>query len=646
MVTVVTWSRSSDQDIGGLLAPKLLLFNNIPRSRPSVETIRLNPYIERYRQSWRLRIPPDPGETRRIERWLATARLFLAVSALVAIQMDPTELGHSWAAYGLFVFYMANGILILMLLRRRQQSTAAFRLMVHAGDIVWPALISIFSEGPRTPFFLFFVFVLAAAAYRWGLWETLGTAAAEVALLWAESFVILDLSTKPRIALPWPILNGLHVNTVDFEPKRLFMLSVYLLVMGLLLGYLAEQQKHLRAEKAVVTGTLSRIRVEAGLTGTIEQIFREAMSMYGASRVLVASQEAHSQRVFVGELNKDHRGVPSEFRWLESVSRDANTYLDDFPGDVYYAAIDGDRWTTLALDETGHQVPVEGMAPISRLREVQTFGSLITVAFLFGSEWRGRIFLFNPSWRGEKQEELRFLLDLVHQVGPAVYNVYLLHRLRRRAGAAERARFARELHDGAVQSLIAVEMQVDVLRRHADAGKPINAELGRIQGLLREEVLKLRELMQQMKAIEVDAQRLLGVLNDSVERFQRETGINARFVTDVENLDMPQRVCREILRIVQEGLVNVRKHSGARHVLVRLGSSLKKWNLVVEDDGKGFPFTGRYNRDQMNEAGKGPMIIMERVGLIAGELTVESNPGQGTRLEVTVPRNEEVPHEL
>jgi signal transduction histidine kinase len=187
---------------------------------------------------------------------------------------------------------------------------------------------------------------------------------------------------------------------------------------------------------------------------------------------------------------------------------------------------------------------------------------------------------------------------------------------------------------------------VDVLRRHADAGKPIGSELGRIQSLLREEVLKLRELMQQMKAIEVDAQRLLPVLNDTVERFQRETGITARFGTDLEDLDMPQRVCREILRIVQEGLVNVRKHSGARHVLVRLGSSVEKWNLTLEDDGKGFPFAGRYTQEQMGGAGKGPMIILERVGLIGGELTLESNPGQGTRLEVTVPRKREVPHEL
>ncbi len=606
----------------------------------------MNPHVERYRQSWRLRIPPDPGETRRIERWLATARVFLAVATLVAIRMDPTELGHSWAAYGLFVFYMANGILILMLLRRRQQSTAAFRFLVHAGDIAWPAVISIFAEGPRTPFFLFFFFALAAAAYRWGLWETLGTAAAEVVLLWFENIMVLHVWLGPGGALWLRALTGLSVNVKVFDPKRLFMLSIYLLVMGLLLGYLAEQQKHLRAEKAVLTGILSRIRVEAGLTGTIEQMFRELISMYGASQVMLASQEIHSERVFVGELANGKGCPPSEFHWLESGLRDAKTYLDEFPGEVCYASVDGNRWTTLALDGNGNQMAVENLAAISQLRNVRTFDSLVTVAFLFGSEWRGRIFLFNPSWRGEKQEELRFLLDLVHQVGPAVYNVYLLHRLRRRAGAAERARFARELHDGAVQSLIAVEMQVDVLRRQAEAAKPIGGELGRIQGLLREEVLKLRELMQQMKAIDVDSQRLLGVLNDTVERFQRETGISARFVTDLEELDMPQRVCREILRIVQEGLVNVRKHSGARHALVRLGSSGGKWSLTVEDDGKGFPFAGRYSQARMDADGKGPMIIKERVRLIAGELTIESNPGQGTRLEITVPRNGDVPHEF
>jgi len=605
----------------------------------------LNARVERYRQSWRLRIPPDPSETRRIERWLATARVFLAVSTLVAIRLDPTELGHSWAAYGLFVFYLANGILILMLLRRRQQSTPAFRFFVHVGDIVWPALISVFAPAPRTPFFLFFFFVLAAAAYRWGLWETLSTAAAEVVLLWIENLTVVHLWSMPGGSQAWSRFTGLRINAQDFEPERLFMLSVYLLVMGLLLGYLAEQQKHLRAEKALINRILSRVRVEAGLNGTMQQIFHEIISMYNASRLFVASQESHSHRSFLGEVNVSADGVVSELRWLDSWPGDAASYLQGFPGEACYTSGDGKRLSVLAMDRDGNVLNSPDPAAIVRFRKLYPFRSLVTLGFLFGEEWKGRVFLFNPTWRGEEPEELRFLLSVVRQVGPAIYNVYLLHRLRRRAGAVERTRVARELHDGAVQSLIAVEMQVDVLRRQAESGKPISGELGRIQGLLREEVLKLRELMQQLKSIDVDAQRLLGVLHDTVERFQRETGISARFVTDVEELDMPQSVCRELLRIVQEGLVNVRKHSGARHALVRLAATNGGWNLTVEDDGRGFPFAGRLTQMQMEEMGRGPMIIKERVRLIAGELTVESNPGQGARLEVTVPRGTET-HEF
>jgi signal transduction histidine kinase len=604
----------------------------------------LNLSSDRYRLSWRLQDPTDPGEIRRIERWLATARVFLAVSALAAIYMDPTQLGHAPIAYGLLGLYLIHGVLVMTLLRKRQQSTVAFRLLVHAADIIWPAIISMFAEGPRSPFFLFFFFVLAASAYRWGMWETLSTAAAEVALLWIESFFLLHVWNLGH-SLPWRVLSGLNINLEGFEPKRLFMLSIYLLVMGLLLGYLAGQQKNLRAERAFVTRILAKARVEAGLTGTLQQIFGEIVTLYGAQRILIAAQEKRNHRIFLGELRQAN-GNLAEFTWLDSKPHDANIYLDDFSGDVCYGAVEGEKWHAMAVADDGNQLPAASTEPLSRLREVQPFQSVVTVSFLFGSEWRGRIFLFDPRWRGEKLEELRFMQDLIRQVGPAIYNVYLLHQLRRRAGAAERARFARELHDGAVQSLIAVEMQVDVLRRQAAAQMPVGGELGRIQGLLREEVLKLRELMQQMKSIDVDAPRLLAVLNDTVERFQRETGISARFVTDLDPLDIPQKVCRELVRIVQEGLVNVRKHSTARHALVRLGSNPSRWNLTLEDDGKGFPFSGRFTQDQLDDMGKGPMIIKERVRLIAGELTVESNPGQGSRLEVTVPRGGEVPHEF
>jgi signal transduction histidine kinase len=597
----------------------------------------------RQRFSWRRRAPVDPGETRRIERWLATARVLLAITAIVAILIDPVQVRLSVWASGLLTFYLAQSFLVLVLLRRRQESTANFRLLVHGADIVWPALISIFAGNQGNPFFLLFVFVLAAAAYRWGLRETVGTAVVALALLWAESLAFhLRLVAELDGVLLRHNLPLLHVSASYFDPRSLFMRSIYLLVLSLLLGYLAEQQKQLRAEKVVVARTLGLARVEGGMTGTMQEILGALLSIYGAKQALVASLEANSQHTFVGEI-RSLSGTPTVFHWLEPAPSDRETYLYQSPESTFYARRGKRGWTAAALDQDGvrlKEVPLTFLHALARRYEFRT---LATVCFIFGHEWSGRIFLLDPVLTGDIEEELRFLQELVRQVGPAVYNVYLLRRLRRRAGALERARFARELHDGAVQSLISVEMQVDVLRRQASS-KPerIPEELARVQGLLREEVLKLRELMQQMKSLDVDSKRLLGLLGDSVERFQRETGIAARFVSEVAEVDMPQQVCRELARIVQEGLVNVRKHSGARKVLVRLGANDGRWTVVIEDDGSGFPFSGRFTQAELDTLGKGPVVIKERVRLIAGELTIESNPGRGSRLEISVPQKREV----
>jgi signal transduction histidine kinase len=596
---------------------------------------------------WRLRAPLGPGEIRRIERWLATARVFLAISALVAIWMDPGEIRYSIWAFALLAFYIAQGVVIIIFLRRRQESTASFRILVHSADVIWPTLILIFITGQGNAFFLFFVFVLAAAAYRWGLWETVGTAGASVVLLWMESIAVrlglLVWMDGMFASYGLPLLNK---SVADLEPKHLFMRSIYLLVMGFLLGYLAEQQKQLRAEKAVVARIVGKARVEAGLAGTLQEIAGELLSTYGANLALIASQEVNSQHVFVGEV-RDLGQDPSVFRWLDSSNSDRETYMYDCPAATYYAwRTDSNgikQFSVLGLDDEG--IRIRNVDPIflERIAERYEFQRMIAVSFLFGREWSGRIFLLDPSLAGDREEELRFFQELVRQVGPAVYNVYLLSRLRRRAEAMERARFARELHDGAVQSLIAVEMQVDVLRRQSvKDSASVPDELGRIQGLLREEVLKLRELMQQMKSLDVDSRKLLSFVSDTVERFQRETGISARFFSGLAELNMPRPVCRELARIIQEALVNVRKHSRAKQVLVRLNAGNGRWNLTIEDDGSGFPFSGRLSHSELDILGKGPVVIGERVRLIEGELTVESSPGQGSRLEISVPQRQEV----
>jgi signal transduction histidine kinase len=370
--------------------------------------------------------------------------------------------------------------------------------------------------------------------------------------------------------------------------------------------------------------------------------------MYGAKSLLIASQDATERRIFVGLMQQVSDQVPT-LRWIEPGEDDRQVFLEDTPATTFYARHSGQGadspLTVLALDSKGGKIANPSSVFLDRLAKRYEFHSVMLVSFSFGQEWQGRIFLLDPALTGEMEEELLFLQEFVSQVGPAVYNVLLLRRLRLRAGAVERARFARELHDGAVQSLIAVEMQVDVLRRQASS-KPgvVVEELSRIQGLLREEVLKLRELMQQLKTLDVDGRRLPRLMRDTVERFQRETGIAARFVSDFDELDLPQPVCRELARIVQEALVNVRKHSQASSVMVQFGWNRGTLKVGIEDNGRGFPFSGRFSQDQLDTLGKGPLVIRERVRLIEGQLTIESTPGQGSRLEITLPQWQGVVH--
>ena len=581
--------------------------------------------LRRQRKLLGNRAPVGAGERRRIERWLATSRVLLAIAALFAMWLRAPDAGHySTNAYVMVTAYLGFSVAVMLFFRYSRESSTQFVLLVHAADTIWPALIAIFSTARNSPFFLFFFFALLASAYRWGLWETLATGAAAILLPVFEAFLLTHM-------------HWVQTLPPELEASGLFERAVALLVMALLLGYLGEQQKQLRAEKTLIANMLGKARVEAGMTASLQAVLLDIRGMFDAGSITVAALENKGFRMFAGELHPE-----KPFHWLNAGVADREKYLFDTPAVVWYAEPTAGLWVANGIARNGDRIRNLPCAHATRIGTESGVKSMAGVDFAFGEEWSGRIFLHDPENFSGADDDLRLLQETIRQVGPAIYNVFLLRRLRQRAGAVERARVARELHDGAVQSLIAMEMQVDILRRQAETQTlPFAGDLARIQGLLREEVLKLRDLMQQMKSLEVDGKRLPGFLADAVERFQRETGIQARFLSEVEDVAMPPGVCRELARITQEALVNVRKHSRAKHVLVRLGSARGNTTLVVEDDGQGFSFTGRLSQEEMDAARKGPVVIRERVRFISGELTIESNPGQGARLEVSVPTKSE-----
>src|SRR5207253_9739496 len=108
------------------------------------------------------------------------------------------------------------------------------------------------------------------------------------------------------------------------------------------------------------------------------------------------------------------------------------------------------------------------------------------------------------------------------------------------------------------------------------------------------------------------------------------------FTVNLENL-APDRVCREIFQIYREALNNIKKHAKASHVVVKLSQDDSRLVLVVDDNGEGFSFAGRFTADELDRLRLGPISIKERSRTVRGVLTVESNPGHGARLTIEVP---------
>src|SRR5439155_1624957 len=129
-----------------------------------------------------------------------------------------------------------------------------------AVDIVWAGFITLFTAGPASPFFVFFVFVLLAAAYRWGFPGALLTAAAAILVLFLESI--------PAI---WPVYIGQYLET-RFHLNRYVLLGTYLFVMAVLLGYVAEAEKLLRSETSAIGRIMRKTQEETTLARTIHVI--------------------------------------------------------------------------------------------------------------------------------------------------------------------------------------------------------------------------------------------------------------------------------------------------------------------------------------------------------------------------------------
>jgi signal transduction histidine kinase len=297
----------------------------------------------------------------------------------------------------------------------------------------------------------------------------------------------------------------------------------------------------------------------------------------------------------------------------------------------------------VALDGRSNRVSEVPDPRFDLLRTCPEVGSVAVFSIGSRDGWSGRFLLVDPSFDSSRKRSLRFLQRLVHLAAPVVHDAHHLHTLRSRAKAFERARLARELHDGVIPSLAAAAMHVDTLRRRVSpSGQAV--ELDQLQQVIQEEALKLRDVMQRLKPIAVEPDERLRALSDLIDRFQRDTGIAASFSGTLDPSRVTPRTYGKVLRIVQEALINVRKHSGARHVSVRLVAQERSVGMTIQDNGHGFRPPSHLVHDQsakriarISTWRPKLTVIEECVRAIDGQLSVESSPRHGVRLQITIP---------
>jgi signal transduction histidine kinase len=581
----------------------------------------------------RLSAGMPPEDTRWMGLVISGARLSFAFVAVLATRADATEpeIYANWV-YGLLISYLVFSVAVFCVAYFRAEAAKSARVALHLVDIVWFSVITTLSQGPSSPMYVFLLFILLAAAYQWGFRETLAT----------TSIMVLLLCVQVVLILIAPVMGSFALQG-GFELNRYIMRSTFLPLMGALLGYLSEQEKVHQAEANLIARILARLQAERGLRASLDTVISEILRVFHSERALLLLQEKQGARAFQWEARKSTEGRHAALQLSELDSREFRTLLSSEPVNILYAQRSQERgtaaWKVTALDAAARRVHGQVPTILDSLPGASEARSVLLAWMEVSAQWSGPVIVFDPQLGFNKELELRFLQRLLREVGPAAYSVYLVRRLRARVGAVERARVARELHDGAIQSLVALEMHMEVLRRPGATDPAHWSErLADIQQLLHQEVLNLRELMEQIKPLEVGPQELLEHLAEKVEKFRRETGIAASFVCQIEEVTLPARAAREVSRIVQEALVNIRKHSAAHNVLVRLSASDSCWQLSIDDDGRGFGFSGRLSQAELDAARAGPVVIKERVRALGGELSVDSRPGKGARLEISIPQ--------
>jgi len=228
----------------------------------------------------------------------------------------------------------------------------------------------------------------------------------------------------------------------------------------------------------------------------------------------------------------------------------------------------------------------------------------------------------------------QLLITLGKHLSIAIEKARIDQESRRMIIMQERSLIANELHDSLAQTLASLRFQVRVLDETLQPTSEFQSIRGieQVENSLDEAYSDLRELIAHCRT-PINKQGLIPAVEKLISRFRKESGIHVLLQQEWQHSDLPPNMEMHIFRIVQEAMNNIRKHSNANNVRLMFRCDDRGHHTVlVENDGVGFE-----TPESSSHPGRhlGLTIMQERAKHLGGKLRIESEPDEGTRIELT-----------
>ena len=238
------------------------------------------------------------------------------------------------------------------------------------------------------------------------------------------------------------------------------------------------------------------------------------------------------------------------------------------------------------------------------------------------------LFLDRPlAAMGEDMHDL--LISVGRHLGLALEKSRLDNDSRRLALMEERTLIGNELHDSLAQALISMRLQIKMMGEslHRSDIRAAESELRHLRQAMDQAHASLRDLLANFR-LKIGDEGFAPAIANMVQRFQQETGIAVFFQNECLALNLTPAQEVQVFYIVQEALTNIRKHSNAHNVRIMFNNEDDFYTVLIEDDGLGMAgFADGIPGEHMGLA-----IMQERTERLPGQLVIESEPDEGTRI--------------